>query len=204
MTETLDTNAAAEERRARLRSRLEELNTVLVEKYGATPEDLVEVREQVLESMEIIANAHMPFPFSQKETMAIIKAPIVESWLHPITNLAHKLLMHHQVVNEPYMIGGVDKDDEKNHGIVCQCFYATVRVKADEIRVYSNWDAGGMCDETIEHLLAIHPTPAYLSDLFPQLEQIAERQMSQPTQTYDTPLKIRLKLPQPECSGPGL
>ena len=77
MTETLDTNATAEERRARLRSRLEELNTVLVEKYGATPEDLAEVREQVLESMEIIANAPMPSPFSNKEPMSIIHAPIV-------------------------------------------------------------------------------------------------------------------------------
>jgi hypothetical protein len=196
----------AEARAARLKSFFDKVDTVLAEKYGATPEELAEAKDQILASLDILAGAKMPFPFTQKETMAILTAPIEHSWLHPITNLSHKLLLHHNVVNEPFMIGGVDKEegDEKSKGIVCQCFYATVRVKENEIRVYSNWDAGGMCDETIEHLVAIHPTPAYLAELMPQLEQIALTQLGQPVQQYDQPLKIRLKLPQPECAGPGL
>jgi hypothetical protein len=205
MTE-VTTPESAEERQARLKTFFDKISTVLTEKYGASVEDLEEAKGQILASLDIMASARMPFPFTEKETMAILKAPIEHSWLHPITNLSHKLLLHHNVVNEPFMIGGVDKEegDEKSKGIVCQCFYATVRVKADEIRVYSNWDAGGMCDETIEHLVAIHPTPAYMTALMPQLEQIAVTQLSQPVTVYDQPLKIRLKLPQPECSGPGL
>jgi hypothetical protein len=206
MSEVIDPQAAQVDRRERLRSRLAELSTVLVEKYGVHPEDLDMVREEMMDTIDRLAQAHMPFPFTEKETMAILKAPITESWLHPITNLAHKLLMHHQVINEPYMIGGVDKEEgaKESKGVVCMCYYATVRVKPDEIRVYSNWDAGGMCAETIEHLVAVHPTPDYMAALLPQLEQIADTQMRQPIQTYEEPLKVRLKLPEPECAGPGL
>lgn len=173
-------------------------------KHNITPEDANEIMDQMAAASKIVQDAKMPFPFTQKDTMATLREPMTESWLHPLANLTHKLLRHHQIVIDPFLVGGVDRETEDgpSTGIVCACFYATVRIKEDDIKVYSNWDRGGMCPENVEFLVAIHPTPDYLKKLLPQLEAIVQEQMGEGCKTYDVPKKVRLRLPEHEHSGP--
>lgn len=195
---TLDAKARGEKALALLRE--------IISKHNLTPAEAAEIFDSMKDAAGRVKEARMPFPFTQKETMSILRQPMTESWLHPLANLTHKLLNHHEVVNDPFLVGGIDREGEDGPslGVVCACFYATVRIKEDEIKVYSNWDQGGMCPEYIENLVAIHPTPDYIKDLLPQLEAIVQEQASEGCRTYDVPKKVRLRLPQPEQSGPSL
>lgn len=194
----LDAKARSEKAFALLRD--------LIAKHNLSPEEVVEVYENVKATAKRVKEAKMPFPFTERETMLTLFQPMTESWLHPLANLTHKLLKHHQVVNEPFLIGGIDRETDSGPslGVVCACFYATVRIKDDEIRVYSNWDRGGMCPEDDDNLVAIHPTPDYIKDLLPQLEAIVQEQMGEGCKTYDVPKRVRLKRLQPELDGPGM
>jgi hypothetical protein len=178
----------------------------LIARHNLTPDEAAEIIDTMKETSKRIKDARMPYPFTQRETMLTLLQPMSESWLHPLANLTHKLLKHHQVVNEPFLIGGIDRetDNGPSLGVVCACFYATVRIKEDEIKVYSNWDRGGMCPEDLENLVAIHPTPNYIKEMLPQLEAIAQEQMGEGCKTDEVPKKVRLRLPEPELSGPGL
>jgi polyhydroxyalkanoate synthesis regulator phasin len=178
----------------------------MVKKHNLSSEEVYELLDNVHRGAEIVAEAKMPFPFTKKETLTTLRADMTESWLHPLGNLAHRLMEHHNIVEKPFLIGGVDKENESGtpNGVVCMCYYSTVRITPDEIKVYSNWDAGGMCPEIVENLVAIHPTPDYIRDLYPQLEAIVDEQAKEGCKTYDVPKKVRLRLPEREMSGPGL
>lgn len=172
-------------------------------KHNLTPEEAKEVMDQMAAGAKIVQEAKMDYPFTDRETMVTLFEPMTHSWLHPLVNLAHKLLRHHQIVVDPFMIGGIDRETEggPSKGVVCSCFYATVRFKEDDIKVYSNWDRGGMCPEDVEFLVAIHPTPDYIKKLLPQLEAIAEEQLSEGCKEYDVPKRVRLKRPAHDHSG---
>lgn len=197
-SEPLDTEAR--------RAKAFEIITNLIKKNGLTPDEVNDVMNGLQESISRIREARMPFPFSQKETMAILREPMKESWLHPLANLSHKLIAKHAGVIEPFLVGGVDRESEgaPSKGVVCACFYATVRIKEDEIRVYDNFGMGGMCPEETEFLAAIHPTPDYIKALLPQLEAIVDQQSREGCKTYDVPKKVRLRFPEPELDGPGV
>lgn len=204
MTEPSTTVEISEARQQKLRARIEELSQELFELHKLSPDEVEEIKESLFNGMKILSEARMPFPFTQKETMAILREPMKESWLHPMVNLSHKLLAHHQVVIDPFMLTGMDEEDGVTNSVVCRCFYGTVRIKEDEIRVYTNWDRGGMCEEEVENLVAIHKSPEWLKELYPQLVVIADRQTQVGVKTYDVPVKVRIKTPEPECSGPGM
>lgn len=199
---TLATPASTVEDPSRKEKALQLFADVLA-KYDLTPDELRDVLDHLKTTSEIVKAAKQPFPFSQKETIAILREPMTHSWLHPLTNLAHKLLRHHDVVDEPYMVGGLDQEpgSETSNGVVCMCFYATVRFQPDEIRVYSNHGMGGMCPEEDINLVGIHKTPDFLKQLYPQLEQIADQQMRIPVTEYETPKKVSIRLPQLESTG---
>lgn len=154
-----------------------------------------------------IAEATEPFPFDEKTTLEILREPMIASWCHPLANLATKLVVHHKAVNEePFMIGGVERDEAgASKGVVSACFYGTVRFTPDEIIVYSNWGEGNMCPEKMVNLAAIHPAPAAYKALYSQLEAIADEQMQIGCTDYNPPKKVKLRLPHPsEDLTPGL
>ena len=209
MTLMTSIEAPEDDRKLDAKARAEKAFTILrdlIAKHNLTPDEAAEIIDTMKETSKRIKEARMPYPFTERETMLTLFQPMTESWLHPLANLTHKLLKHHQVVNEPFLIGGIDRetDNGPSLGVVCACFYATVRIKEDEIKVYSNWDRGGMCPEDPENLVAIHPTPDYIKDILPQLESIVQEQMGEGCVTYDVPKRVRLKRPQPELDGPGL
>lgn len=141
-----------------------------------------------------------PFPFDEKTMLATLRQPMIANWSHPLANLAMKLLVHHHAVDEePFMIGGVDRDDRgSSNGVVCNCFYGTVRFSPDEIQVFSNWGEGNMCPEILDNLAAVHPAPAAYKALFAQLESIADEQMKIGCTEYNPPKRVKLRLPQPD------
>ncbi|MBI6882741.1 hypothetical protein [Pseudomonas putida] len=202
---TLATPASAVEDPSR-KEKAQQIFSDVLAKYNLTPDELRDVLDHLKATAEIVKAAKQPFPFNQKETMSILREPMTHSWLHPLTNLAHKLLRHHEVVDEPYMVGGLDQEpgSEASKGVVCMCFYATVRFQPDEIRVYSNHGMGGMCPEDEINLVGIHKAPDFLKQLYPQLEQIADQQMRLPIAEYETPKRVNIRMAELESSGPQL
>lgn len=148
-----------------------------------------------------------PFPYDEKTLLATLREPMIANWCHPLANLAMKLLVHHHAVDEePFMIGGVDRDDRgSSNGVVCNCFYGTVRFTPDEIKVFQNWGEGNMCAETFDNLAAVHPAPPGYKALYAQLEAIAEEQLKIGCTDYNPPKKVKLRMPQlDESLTPGL
>lgn len=170
--------------------------------FDMTPEQVLHCQTLLLKSYSIRDQASIDYPFTRLDTMKTLRNPMVNSACHPLTQLAHKLLTYYKIVDEPFMLTGINNRKERGPaGIVCQCFYATVRFEHDNIYVYSNWDEGNMCPEIEANLAAILPTPPYLAALLPRLIEIAADQTSKPITDYDPPLKVSLRVRAPEVDA---
>lgn len=168
------------------------------EKLGITVEKCQKLEEILLSHYSIRDQATKDYPFSRADTMKALLAPITNSVMHPLTRLAHKILNHYEIIDEPFMLSGALREkDGSATGTLCQCFYATVRFTPETIYVYSNWDDGDMCPETDANLAAMLPTPAYLAQILPMLSEIADEQAKSGDRDYNPPLKVSIKAPAP-------
>lgn len=183
---------------------LREKYRVDIEEYGAEMTKLFDMATEQVESCQAVLlksysirdQAKINYPFTRFDTLKTLLNPMDSSACHPLTQLAHKLLTYYKIVDEPFMLTGINqRKGPESAGLMCMCFYATVRFERDNIYVYSNWDEGNMCPEIDANLAAILPTPPYLTDLLPRLIEIAAEQTAKPLTDYDPPLKISLKAP---------
>lgn len=141
---------------------------------------------------EALQESLKEFPFTKAEALKQMMEPIHDAWEHPLVILAHKLLTHYKIVDDPLMLGEVEKNsDGTSRGFFCGCYYATVRFSPDFVMVFSNHGEGGMCPETFNNLWAIHNTPKWLKDLMPQLEEIAEETMKNKAGKREQPLLFK-------------
>jgi hypothetical protein len=171
--------------------------------FDMPPDKIANCQELLLKSYSIRDQAKHDFPFSRLDTMKTLLNPMDNNNAHPLTQLAHKLLTHYKIVDEPFMLTGInERKGRETAGVFCQCFYATVRFERDNIYVYSNWDEGNMCPEIDANLAAILPTPSYLAPLLPRLIEIADEQSKKPSTVYDPPLRISLRTPALETDSP--
>lgn len=182
--------------RQKYKNDIDEYGAEMATLFDMAQDKIADCQELLLKSYSIRDQAKHDFPFSRLDTMKTLLNPMDSSACHPLTQLAHKLLTYYKIVDEPFMLTGINqRKGPESAGLMCMCFYATVRFERDNIYVYSNWDEGNMCPEIDANLAAILPTPPYLTDLLPRLIEIAAEQTAKPLTDYDPPLKISLKAP---------
>lgn len=146
--------------------------------------------ESLLAVFNRLVEEKSPLPISRGRVERILAEPMKESWCHPLVNLAHALLDHHKVVEQPMMLTSLGKSDD--HAPIKQmslhCFYATVDFSSLGILVFSNHGEGGMCASSMDNLIAYHPYPEWLTSKIPQLQAVALDWANQPTKTFDVPM----------------
>lgn len=182
--------------RERHKSLLDEYREHIFKGNSEDPEAVyAKLEKAILSHQSVVEQATRPFPLSKRDTLKALLAPISNSVLHPLTRVAHLLLNHYKIVDEPHMLSGVDRAFGYPMGVLCQCFYATVRFKDDQILVYSTWDEGGMCPEKDANLAAIVPIPEYMQKLMPRLSEIADEMAQLGDRDFNPPRKVLIRAP---------
>lgn len=188
--------------KAKYKATIDEYRTEMISRFKATPEQVEKCVQILLKHYSVQDQATREFPFSRDETLKALMQPMVSTTNHPLTNLAHKILTHYKIVDDPHMLTNISGDRANSFGVICQCFYGTVRFSKSNITVFSNWDEGNMCAETEENLAAIIPMPQYLSAMYSRLVEIAQEQGKHGVKSHNPPLKVVLRTPQPESEIP--